>query len=229
MALSHLRSMARFLRRISLAFAIGSAGVSPVFAGDGPPPPAQTAPDSAAPVPPSPELASPELVRPEGPQERAKLLDDLFAQLANAPTLSEAEPIKARIRQLWRDSGSPTVDLLLMRDVQAALAKDDDTRGRLLEAVTHLAPDNVEGWNRRAEFDYSSQRYGEAFADLGHVLAIEPRHFDALEGFASLLKETGHNDLALKAFRQLKAIDPTSANLGAEIDDLARMVEGQKI
>ena len=66
-------------------------------------------------------------------------------------------------------------------------------------------------------------------ADLGHVLTAEPRQFDALESLANLLKEIGRNELALKAFRRLQTLDPTSANIQAEIDDLARKVEGQKI
>ena len=169
------------------------------------------------------------LAVPAAPEDRAKVLEELFDRLAKAKTPAEADPLKSQIRAQWLNSGSPTIDLLLVRDAQAGLAKDSALRRRLLEAVTHLAPASLEGWNRRAELDYSDGRLGEAMADIGHVLMIEPRHFDALEGLAAMLKETGRNGLALKAFRQLKAIDPTSANIQTEIDELARKVEGQKI
>ena len=163
------------------------------------------------------------------PVSRAKTLDNLFERLSKATTPVDAAPIKSQIRELWLSSGSATVDLLLTRDAQAALNHDKHLRRELLEAVTRLAPDSPEVWDRRAELDYTEQRFDAAMADLGHVLVAEPRHFDALESLATLLKEIGRNDLALKAFRQLQKLDPTSANLQSEIDDLARKVEGQKI
>jgi tetratricopeptide (TPR) repeat protein len=169
------------------------------------------------------------LVLPEAPVDRAKALNDLFDRLAKAANAAEADPIKSQIREIWLNSDSATVNLLLARDAQAALTKDAGTQRRLLEAASHLDPSNPETWNRSAEFAYSEQRFGEALTDLAHVLAIEPRHFDALEGLGSMLKETGRNDLALKAFRQLQTIDPTSANIQSEIEALSKKVEGQKI
>ena len=167
--------------------------------------------------------------QPVGPEGRSKQLDNLFQRLATAASPAEAEALRAQIRSLWFQSGSPTIDLLLARDEQAALAHDQTSRRRLLEAATHLMPDATEAWNRRAQLDYSEQRISDAVADLGHVLGLEPRQFDALEGLASMMQEAGRNDLALKALRQLKTIDPNSANIQSEIDDLARKVEGQKI
>ena len=185
--------------------------------------------DAKATRPPAADNPGSALTLPATPLNHAKLLNDLFDRLAKAANPAEADPIKSQIREQWLVSDSPTVDLLLSRDAQAALAKDTGLRRRLLEAATRLAPANPEGWNRRAELDYSEQRFGDALADIGQVLSLEPRHFDALEGLASMLKEAGRNDLALKAFRQLKAIDPTSANIQTEIEELARKVEGQKI
>ena len=194
--------------------------VSPASAGgkeaDGPNAPSADNPGSA-------------LAPPPEPLGRTQTLDALFQSLAKAATPAEAAPIKSRIRELWLASDSPTIDLLLARDAEAAVVHDMALRRRLLEAVTHLAPDAPEGWNRRADLDYSERHFNAAMADLGHVLTAEPRQFDALESLANLLKEIGRNELALKAFRRLQTLDPTSANIQAEIDDLARKVEGQKI
>ena len=204
--------------RLAALMALLALGSSPAFA---------RGPDTVGPNPPADDNHG--MVPVPEPVSRAKTLDNLFQRLAKAATPAEAASIKSQIRELWLASGSATVDLLLSRDAEAALAHDMALRRRLLEAVTRLAPDNPEGWDRRAELDYSEQRFDAAMTDLGHVLTAEPRHFDALESLASLLKEIGRNELALKAFRQLETLDPTSANLKSEIEDLARKVEGQKI
>ncbi len=165
----------------------------------------------------------------QSPEQREKALGALYDKLAKATDDVEATSLRADIRGLWRQSGSPTIDLLLDRDAQAALGSDPDVRRQLLEAAARLAPDAAEVWNRRAGLDFSEQRVQDALADLGHVLAIDPRHFDALEALSGILRELGRDKLALKALRRLKAINPTAANLDSQIDELARKVEGQPI
>jgi tetratricopeptide (TPR) repeat protein len=163
------------------------------------------------------------------PEHRKKALDALYVRLAKATDDVEATGIRADIRQLWRQSGSATIDLLLDRDAQAALVGEPRVRRQLLEAAAKLAPEATEVWNRRAGLDFSEQRVSEAVADLGHVLALDPKHFDALEALSGILRDTGRDKLALLALRQLKAINPTAPNLQTQIDELARKVEGQPI
>lgn len=163
------------------------------------------------------------------PEQREKALDALYDKLAKATGDVEATAIRSDIRGLWRQSGSPTIDLLLDRDAQAALGSDVSVRRQLLEAAAKLAPEAAEVWNRRAGLDFSEQRVNDAVADLGHVLAIDPRHFDALEALSGILRDTGRDKLALKALRRLKEINPTASNLDSQIDELTRKVEGQAI
>lgn len=162
-------------------------------------------------------------------EQRQQALDALYDKLAKATDDVAATAIRADIRQLWRQSGSPTIDLLLDRDAQAALGSDQGIRRQLLEAAARLAPEAAEVWNRRAGLDFSEQRVEDALADLGHVLAIDPRHFDALEALSGILHDLGRDKLALKALRRLKAVNPTAANLDTQIDELSRKVEGQPI
>jgi len=163
------------------------------------------------------------------PEQRQKALDALYQKLAKATDDIEATAIRADIRQLWRQSGSATIDLLLDRDAQAALGSDPGTRRQLLEAAAKLAPEAAEVWNRRAGLDFSESHVDDAVADLGHVLALDPKHFDALEALSGILRETGRDKLALAALRQLKTINPTAPNLQSQIDELSRKIEGQPI
>ena len=58
------------------------------------------------------------------PLERPKLLAELYAQLGKAKDAEAAAPIVEAIQDLWRLSGSATVDLLMSRGER--FAKGDD-------------------------------------------------------------------------------------------------------
>ena len=231
-----MRSRALFKTSIALALAgvLSFAAHSALAEAGDTPPAAEPVPDSAKPGSAKPSLApslapSPAPSADATPEDRQKTLDGLYDKLGKATDAVSAAAVRADIRQLRLNSGSATIDLLLARDAEAALAHDSGLRRQLLEAAAKLAPSDAEIWSRRAGLDYGDERFGDAMADLANALAIDPRQFDALEALASILKDTGRNALALKAFRRLKAVDPTAPNIDSEIDDLARKVEDQKI
>jgi tetratricopeptide (TPR) repeat protein len=166
---------------------------------------------------------------PGAPEDRAKALDRLFAELAKAPDAAAGDVIKHKLVEVWLNAAGPTVQLLLSRDQLATDAHDAPLRRQLLTAAARLAPDSPVPWNLLAEVDLGDQRFADAIADTSRALTAEPRDAQALQTLAFLLKDSGRNDLALKAFRRLQTIDPTSANIQSQIDELARKVEGQKI
>ena len=70
--------------------------------------------------------------------------DKLFAQLKAAETADTAKPIEEKLTQLFRVSGSPSVDLLMSRAGTALAQADNGTARTLLEAVTRAAPHYAE-------------------------------------------------------------------------------------
>ena len=52
------------------------------------------------------------------------------------------------------------------------------------------------------------------------MLALEPRHFGALAGLGTILREIGDEKRALEAYRRAIAVDPHLANVQKAIDDL---------
>lgn len=176
-----------------------------------------------------PPVAAAPLPFDNTPEGRKQRLDSLFDRLAVAKNDAEATGIRSDIRQVWQDTGSATIDLLLDRDAQAALAHDAKLRRELLTAAAKLAPGAVEVWNRRAGLDFAEEKFEAAITDLGHVLALEPRHFDALEALGGILKDSGQEALALKAFRRLKEVNPKAGGIDGAITELTRKVEGQGI
>jgi tetratricopeptide (TPR) repeat protein len=156
-------------------------------------------------------------------------LDTLFAALKVAPDETTAKAIEDRIWALWVVSDSDTCNLLMTRVKAATDGKDYDLALKLLDAVIAIKPDFVEAWNRRATIYYLRNDYGHAIADLGEVLAREPRHFGALSGLGMILQEIGDDKDALKAYRDALKIDPHLEHVPDVVKELSDKVEGRKI
>jgi tetratricopeptide (TPR) repeat protein len=156
-------------------------------------------------------------------------LDTLFAALKVAPDEVTAKAIEDRIWALWVVSDSDTCNLLMTRVKAATDAKDFDLALKLLDAIIAIKPGYVEAWNRRATIYYLRNDYGRAIADLGEVLAREPRHFGALSGLGMMLQEIGDDKDALKAYRDALKIDPHLEHIPDVVKELSNKVEGRNI
>ena len=155
-------------------------------------------------------------------------LDDLFTALKDAGP-SGYEPIEEKIWQEWSKSGSKSMDYLLKR------GRDALSAGRLEESIGHFsalidhAPDFAEGYNARATAYFMSDLYGPSLEDIRKTLELNPRHFGAISGLASILEALEMKDAALKAYREVEAIHPHREGLSQAIERLEKEVEGQSL
>jgi tetratricopeptide (TPR) repeat protein len=159
----------------------------------------------------------------------AKPLDALFAQLHAAPSPEDAKPIEEQILALFRQSGSPSVDLLMTRAAAAEAAGDKDTARQLVDAVTDIAADYAEGWHRRALLQSAAGDDEGAMVSLQKAIVLNPRQFEAMEQLGEMLEAYGDKPGALKMYRGAQALDPQLEGLQRHIDALSRAVEGQGI
>jgi len=146
--------------------------------------------------------------RPQVAPTRAARLDQLFATLATASSADTALAAEKQIIELWMESGSDTIDLLMEWAVQAINAEDYPLALDFLDRITTLKPDYAEGWNKRATVYFLIEDYGKSLADLERVLALEPRHFAALVGLATIMHDIGHDKQAVAAYKRALALDP---------------------
>ena len=105
------------------------------------------------------------------------------------------------------------MDLLAQRGREAIEREDLEAAFDHLGALTDHAPDFAEGWHMRATAFFRAERFGLALEDLRRVLALEPRHFDALEGVAVVMEMLGEPEMALSFYRQVLAIHPRNADV----------------
>jgi tetratricopeptide (TPR) repeat protein len=152
----------------------------------------------------------------------------LLEQLAK-PDQPGWEQIEEQIRQEWSRSGSPSIDLLLQRGLDALEADDIPAALDHLTALTDHAPDFAEGWNLRATAHFRAERYGLALEDIRRVLALNPQHYVAMTGLAIILEELGMEAEALEVLRKVVAINPHRPDVTEALERLERAVQGKAI
>lgn len=155
-------------------------------------------------------------------------LDSLFLRLKKERSTEQARAIANEIRDVFTKSGSATVDFLMESSARAMNDKRYGAALDFLDQVTLLAPDYVEGWNRRATLHYLLGNYPKAMSDSARVLALEPRHLGALAGIAGILQETGHDSRALEAWENYLSYYPADREAQQQMIELMNKLAGQK-
>jgi tetratricopeptide (TPR) repeat protein len=211
--------------RIALALSAFFLAVAP--AGAAPPAPAQAEP---RPLPPDLRAAlepGPSAPQPTG-ESREQKLDRLLGSLAKADA-SDPRALQREIAELWSESGSDSMDLLLYRGREAIDAEEYDKAVEHLTALVDLAPDFAEGWNARATAHFLNDQFWASVADIHRALSLEPRHFGALAGLSTMLERTGDDAGALSAMREALRLNPHLEGAKEAVDRLAPKVDGRDI
>jgi len=187
--------------------------------------------ESAAPQNDGAEKQAPQQGVPQSKTEirTADTLDSLFGKLKKAKSEEAAKSINHAIQLRWLESGSDTVDLLMQRAMQAMESKDYPLSLDLLDAVIDLRPGFAEGWNKRATVYYLMEDFGRSMGDIEQTLKLEPRHFGALSGLASIFRYLGRDDDALEVYEKTLAIHPRLKNVQKAYQDLLEEIDGRDI
>ena len=155
-------------------------------------------------------------------------IEALFEGLKTSDAAT-AEQIETRIYEIWSNSGSASIDLLLERGHEA-LEKGDITLAiEHFSALIDHAPDFPEGYNARATAFFHNGQFGLSLSDIHETLSRNPRHFGAISGLALILEELGKPKEALAAWREVELIYPNREGLDQTIERLERQVEGETL
>lgn len=160
---------------------------------------------------------------------RAEKLDELFGELKREPNFGKAKRLASRITINWSSSGSATANALMVWAQQAMRNGRNTDAMELLDQVIVLLPDYAEGWNRRATLHYVMRNYVKSMADIEQTLLLEPRHFGALVGMATILSAIGEDDKALDVYERVLSIYPANRNAQASMIKLMQKLEKSEI
>jgi tetratricopeptide (TPR) repeat protein len=216
----------RAVPAILAVVAVTGLAPPPAAAQDSDQPPhaaAEPEPNAGAPA----ETALPESPEQEAQRRKARL-DALFASLAQ-PGNPGWKNIQDEIWALWSQSGSASMDLLLLRASRAMEAQQYELALRFLNDLVRLDPDFAEGWNKRATVYFLLDDYGRSVADIEHTLALEPRHFGALSGLGMIMERLGNKEGAMQAYREVLAIHPNMPGAVEGVKRLSADVDGRAL
>lgn len=175
-------------------------------------------------------LAGPALAANPAPNRApAKPVDVLFQQLRQAGTPEDAKPIEDQIGNVFLQSGSPSVDLLMTRGAAALAAGDKDVARKLFDAITEIDPNYAEAWHSRAALQVLANDNAGAMVSLERVILLNPREFKAMAELADMLEDYGDKAAALKLYRRALALDPKLESAAEHVKALETVVEGQRI
>lgn len=155
-------------------------------------------------------------------------LDELYQELRDADEATQPR-VEQRIIAQWEKSGSPAMDLLLRRGKDALEEGQPDVAAEHFTALVDHAPDFAEGYYGRASSYYLLGLTGPALDDIRRALVLNPRHFEAMRGLATILEELDRPDDALEIYDMVLEINPQSAEALSAVDRLKLKLEGQAL
>lgn len=160
---------------------------------------------------------------------RESQLESLFETLQSTSDSRTAKATESEIIEIWLESGSDTVDLLMTWTLNAMEERNYALALDYLDRVVTMRPDYAEGWNKRATVHFLVDDFSKAIADIEQTLALEPRHFGALSGLGTIMREIGDTDRAVIAFREALAIDPHLGNVKEALEEIEDEEGGEEI
>jgi tetratricopeptide (TPR) repeat protein len=160
---------------------------------------------------------------------RQERLEALFGTLKSTADEDAAKAAENDIITLWLESGSDTVDLMMSWTLSALEEKDYGLALDYLDRLLIMKPDYAEGWNKRATVHFLKDDYPKAIADIERALALEPRHFGALSGLGTIMRDIGDKDRALEAYKKALDIDPYLETVKEAVTELEGEMAGREI
>jgi tetratricopeptide (TPR) repeat protein len=160
--------------------------------------------------------------------EKRAALDRLLGTLKSAPSEEIARPLEQQIRQLWLNSGTPAVTLLMSRGLREMKADATPDAIEDFTAAITLDPNLAEAYHQRAIARFSAGDTAGAIADIQVTLQREPRSFAALQTLSAIAESRKDWKGAYDAWLKVLEVDPKTPGGQERLKDLRRHALGEE-
>ncbi|MEY4749888.1 MAG: hypothetical protein RIQ60_2102 [Pseudomonadota bacterium] len=143
--------------------------------------------------------------------------DALLARLTDDDMLVRAAAAQA-VWKAWGRTGDAAVDAQYKRGVEQMAAGDLDESIVTFSVLVRNQPGFAEAWNKRATAYFLRGDFERSLRDCDQVFRLNPRHFGALAGAATIHARMGRPEKALELFKRALDANPN-------MDDAAEVLQ----
>jgi predicted Zn-dependent protease len=148
-------------------------------------------------------------------------LNALFNDLKKSEPLRDPEETTDLIWAIWIDHRDDEASHRMAVALEAIAAGAKDLAKPILDELVQSHPDWAEAWNKRATLAFIEKRDDDSIQDIAKTLALEPRHFGAILGFAQICMRRDRLEEAKAAFEVARLLNPHIDGIEAVINELA--------
>jgi Tfp pilus assembly protein PilF len=172
-------------------------------------------------------LLLPGLALAQTPAEKRAQADKLLTDLRQAPSPEVAATLEQAIQQLWTDSGTASVTLLMHRGLRELQAESNNAAIDTFSDVIVLDPTLAAAWHRRGIARFQIGDTAGAVADFQEAVALEPRNFAVWRTLCDIATQREDWNAAYGAWQKVMEIDPKTPDGDKRLRDFKRKAVGE--
>ena len=151
-------------------------------------------------------------------------LDKLFEDLYKVQDLTQQNKIVSNIWSEWMKIDNPEYQKIMDMIPYFFQTRNYDEAIEALSYVIEQEPSFSEAYNKRATFYFMMGDFENSMKDIESTLALEPRHFGALDGMSRILISYQKFEQAFKVYEEMMSLMPNDITLHMKMDRLNKLM-----
>jgi tetratricopeptide (TPR) repeat protein len=151
-------------------------------------------------------------------------LDVLFEDLYTVEDITQQNKIVSNIWSEWMKIDNPESQKIMDMVPYFFQTRNYDEAIEALSYVIEQEPNFSEAYNKRATFYFMMGDFDNSMKDIESTLALEPRHFGALDGMSRILISYKKYEQAFQVYEEMMSLMPNDVTLHMKIDQLNKLI-----
>ena len=139
-------------------------------------------------------------------------LDILFLNVKDSQNELSSSIYITSIWRIWGETNNQSSQQLYDLGNQLLKQRKYEQSLVIFTDLINKEPDFAEGWNKRATLHFLMGNFNESIQDINKTLALEPRHFGALDGLGQIQFKLNNFYESIKTYEKLLTIVPHSSS-----------------
>ena len=151
-------------------------------------------------------------------------LEGLFEELYNVDDITLQNEIVGEIWKEWTKTDEPEIEKIMNSIPYFFQTQKYEEAIKALDYALEINPNYSEGYNKRATFYFMMGDFENSMKDIESTLALEPRHFGALDGMSRILISYKKYEQAFQVYEEMMNLMPNDVTLHMKMDRLNNLI-----